>query len=83
MMRGENWVRVPIFARGIVPIGIGSAKITAEGEIEITIPNGKFFGTHAYELALRGMLDGLMLENRLIPTEEAKQDDHTTSSTDV
>lgn len=72
-MKGDGWVRVPVFARGIVPIGIGSAKITEHGEIEITVVNGQFAGEHMYELAIRGMMEGLMIEPRLIPAEERRE----------
>lgn len=64
-MQGDGWIRVPVRSEGLVPIGIGSAKITAEGEIEIILPSGKYFGQYLYQKAQEGWLDYLLIKPML------------------
>lgn len=57
-----EWVRVPVEVVSIVPYGIGSAKITRDGDIEITLPSGNTWGRHIQELIREGKVTGLTLE---------------------
>jgi len=72
-MQGDGWIRVPVRMHRIVLVGIGSAKITEHGDIEITVTNlaGGNFGRELYDLALRRELAGLIITPELYPDEEA------------
>lgn len=76
-MRGDGWIRVPVRMQRIVPIGIGSAKITEQGQIDILISNvaGGNFGVELFEMAREGLLTGLIIMPELIPAEEAKSEE--------
>lgn len=72
-MQGDGWIRVPVRMQRIVLIGIGSAKLTEKGEIEITVSNlaGGNFGRELYDMAIRGDLAGLIITPEMYPAEEA------------
>lgn len=74
MMTGNGWVRIPVYSMGLVPIGIGSAKIREDGDIEIILPAGKYFGQAIYQKARNGEIEGLLLSPRNKPAEEAKSE---------
>jgi hypothetical protein len=69
MMIQNGWARVPVFYQGIVPVGIGSAKLLEAGGIEMILPAGDTLGAEWFVAARNGMLDGLLLKPRLIPAE--------------
>lgn len=69
MMFHDNWARIPVFYQGIVPVGLGSAKVIESGGIEIILPAGDSLGTEWYKMARNGLLDGLLLKPRLILAE--------------
>jgi hypothetical protein len=64
----------------IVLVGIGSAKLTEQGGIEITVSNlsGGNFGRELYDMALRGDLAGLIITPEIYPAEEATGETKTT-----
>ena len=72
-MQGDGWVRVPVRMQRIVLVGIGSAKITEQGVIDIVVSNlaGGNFGMELYDMARTKQLAGLIIVPELYPEEEA------------
>lgn len=68
----ERWVRIPVFVRDIVPIGVGSAKIYSDGNIEIVLPTGTNFGKRVQQAVRNGEISGLLLSVHPSDPEEGK-----------
>lgn len=57
----ENWVRIPVKIQDIITIGVGSAKIDRDGNIEVTLPSGETFGRATQEAFRSGAIEALMI----------------------
>ena len=57
----EKWVRIPVKAQDIVTLGIGSAKIDRDGNIEVILPNGERFGQSLQKAVRAGEIEALMI----------------------